>query len=138
VQAEPCGDYGEEPGEAEIEPPDHDEAPASARQHAHRIGVHRRDKAADALGDVEQPETVLRGASDRFAELIASFGLVFFDNKARSSAELRPTTRVRTASLACSIPRNPGQSLMLPGAPVKTALKKRPQTRGLRSNGGNP
>ena len=41
------------------------------------------------------------------AGIIASFGLVFFDNKARSSAELWPTTRVCTASLACSITRNP-------------------------------
>jgi len=32
--------------------PDRDEAAAGARQHAHRIGVHRRDRAAEALGDV--------------------------------------------------------------------------------------
>jgi len=43
--------------------------------------------------------------------IIASFGLVFFDNKASSSAELRPTTRVCGASLACGIPRNPGQQI---------------------------
>jgi hypothetical protein len=49
VQAEPDGDRGEEPGEAEIEPRDRDEAAAGARQHAHRIGVHRRDAAASRL-----------------------------------------------------------------------------------------
>ena len=41
---------------------------------------------------------------------------------------------------APSIFRNPAvkKSLMLPELAVKTALKKRPQTRGLGSNGGNP
>jgi hypothetical protein len=39
-----------------------------------------------------------------------------------------------------SIFRNPAvkKSLMRPESAVKTALKKRPQTRGLGSNGGNP
>jgi hypothetical protein len=46
------------------------------------------------------------------AGIIASFGLVFFDNKVRSFVELRPTPRVRGASLACSIPPGtPGQAI---------------------------
>jgi hypothetical protein len=39
VPAEPRSDCGELPGEAEIELPARDEAPAGDRQHAHRIGV---------------------------------------------------------------------------------------------------
>ena len=54
---------------------------------------------------------LLGGASDRFGWAYRLVGLVFFDKKARSSAELRPTTRVRAASLARSIPRNPGQEI---------------------------
>lgn len=37
---------------------DRDEAAASADNHPHRVGVHRRDGTTQALGDVEQPEAL--------------------------------------------------------------------------------
>jgi len=49
---------------------------------------------------------LLGGASDRFGWAYRLVGLVFFDKKARSSAELRPTTLVCAASVACGSPRN--------------------------------
>ena len=75
------------------------------------------------------------------AGIIASFGLVFFDNKARSSQNYGRRHAFVERCWRAASPGTPGQEisdLMLPEAAVKTSLKKRPQTRGLRSNGGNP
>jgi hypothetical protein len=64
-RGEPRSDRGEEPGRANIEPPDRDEASSGARKHAHRIGIHGRDRAADGLGEVEQPEAQTEAQVDR-------------------------------------------------------------------------
>ena len=50
------GDGGKEAGDAKVEPVDSDEPKARARHHAHRVGIHRRDGAAEAQGDVEKSE----------------------------------------------------------------------------------
>ena len=56
VKAESCGNRGKKPGDAEIEPVDRDEPAGGAGNHAQRVGVHGRDGAADAQGDVEKSE----------------------------------------------------------------------------------
>src|SRR5215471_20866780 len=56
VDAEPGGDGGKETGDAEVEPVDRDEPASGARDHARRIGIHRRDAAAESQGDVEKSE----------------------------------------------------------------------------------
>jgi hypothetical protein len=55
--AEAGGDGGKESGDAEVEPVDGDNSEARARHHAHRVGVHRRDAAADALQNVEKSQS---------------------------------------------------------------------------------
>src|SRR5262249_15745413 len=56
VRAESRGECGKEPGDAEVEPVYRDEPAGRAGNHAHRVGVHGRDGAADAQGDVEKSE----------------------------------------------------------------------------------
>ena len=68
VHAETGGNGGKEPGDAEVEPVDGDEPAARARNHAHRVGVHGSDAAADALHDEEksqaEPEAEVGRADD--------------------------------------------------------------------------
>src|SRR5215467_8216133 len=83
---------------------------------------------------------LLRGASDRFG---GTHPAVLFGVPRQQSAKLRRTTAEDVRSYSVAGVQHPPQppikkSLMLQEAAVKTALKKRPQTRGLRSNGGNP
>jgi hypothetical protein len=64
VKAETRRDCGKESGDAEIEPVDSDEPADRARNHAHRVGVHGRDAAADALADVEKSEAEAEPEAD--------------------------------------------------------------------------
>ena len=81
-----------------------------------------------------------RGASVRFD---GNYRLVRFGVLRQQSAKLRRTTADGARSWSVAGVQHPPKlpvkkSLMLAEAAVKTALKKRLQTRGLRSNGGNP
>jgi hypothetical protein len=83
---------------------------------------------------------LLRGASDHFG---GTYRRVRFGVLRQQSAKLRRTTADDARSYSVGGVQHPPQppvkeSLMQPEAVVKTALKKRLQTRGFRSNGGNP
>src|SRR5262249_61902699 len=54
VKAETGSDCAKETGDPEIEPIDCDEPAGRARDHAHRVGIHRRDGAAETEGDIEK------------------------------------------------------------------------------------
>src|SRR5262249_60905040 len=56
VKTKACGARGKQSNYADIEPVDRDQPAGRARNHAHGVGVHGGDGAADAQGDVEKSE----------------------------------------------------------------------------------